>query len=152
MKKIISIAALASVIGLTGLYSVMAYPGAGGMGGHEGCAGGMQQKIAGMDDATKAKFKTFIQETQDLRRSMAVKSAERSALMAAETPDSREIGKITGELFDLRAAMYAKAEAAGIAEFLGKGPGCAMYGHQGGHHNRKAMMQEHNMMPGQPAR
>ena len=147
MKKVFAITALASVIGLTGLYSALAYPGAGGMGGHGGCGAAMQQKMAGMDDATKAKFKTFMQETQELRRSMAVKSAEKSALMAAENPNPAEIGKITGELFDLRSSMHAKAEAAGLADVMGRGPGCAGPGGQGLHHGRKAMMQEHNMMP-----
>ncbi len=136
MKKIITIAALATVIGLTGFYSASASMGQGGMGGP---GMGMHHMVAGMDDATKVKFKAFLQDTEDTRRSIAIKHAEKRALMASENPDAGKIGVITGELFDLRKTMHAKAEAAGLEGVIGKGQGCGNLDNKGSNRCGKGM-------------
>lgn len=126
MKKAIAITVLASVIGLTGLYQASAYMGQGGMKGKGGCPGqgNGYRATAQMDDATKVKFEAFFKDTQELRKNIAVKRAEKRAMMRNEEPDAKKIGAITGELFDLRASMQAKAEAAGLKDVIGQGRGC----------------------------
>lgn len=133
MKKVLAVTALVTIIGLTGFYQASANWGQGMMGWGPGdCPQNRAQITAPMDAETKAKFDKFYEETQDLRKQIAVKRAVKRALMRAETPDSEAVGKATGELFDLQNAMRAKAEEAGLQEFAGMGwcggmcdgPGC----------------------------
>ena len=139
MKKILAITALVSVIGLTGFYSASGNWGAGGMGGPGGCGGGGHHLMAGMDDATKTKFKAFLKETQDTRRAMAVKRAEKIALMNGDNPDAVKLGEIAGQLFDLHSTMQTKAEAAGLDGVFGRGPGSGNFDGSSAHHGRKGM-------------
>jgi len=154
MKKILAITAVASVIGLTGFYQASAYMGMGQgeMGGKGGCSGHamrMHHATADMDEATKAKFDTFFKETQDLRKSIVVKRAEKNALMKNEKPDAKKVGELAGELFDLRMSMHAKAEAAGLHDVMGMGRDCNQKDGSEFHHGRKGMMKGKGMNKGQ---
>ena len=145
MKKTIMVTALVSIIGLTGMYQASAYMG---MKGDRGCSGhslGMPA-ISEMDEATKAKFDVFFKDTQELRKEIVVKRAEKKALMRAEEPDAEKVGKIAGELFDLRNSMRTKAEAAGLGDYIGMRGGCREKCGQKSHHGRKGMMKEQRMM------
>lgn len=86
-----------------------------------GCPQNSGLSSAPMDAETTAKFDNFFVETLDLRKQIAIKRAEKQALMRAEEPDSAAVGKITGELFDLRNIIRSKAKAAGLQGFGGKG-------------------------------
>lgn len=119
MKKVLAAVTLATIIGLTGLTQASAGWGPGSMGGGSFHPG--MQVRAQLDDATKKKFDKFMEETQDLRRQMAVKRAESRAMMRAKEPNASEVGKVAGELFDLRSTMRAKAKEAGLAEVMGAG-------------------------------
>ena len=145
MKKTLVITALATVIGLTGLYQASAYKGYGDMkgGGCNGSAMGMQMP-AQIDEATKAKLDVFLQDTQNLRKSIVVKRAQKRALMNSEEPDIKRVGELTGELFDLRVSMRTKAEAAGLGDIIGKKRGCGKCESPGAHHGRKGMMKGKN--------
>jgi len=151
MKKALAITALVSVIGLTGLYQASAYPGHGGMKGHGGCNGsGMgMPATAQMDDATKVKFDKFFKDNQELRKSIVVKRAEKKALMHNDEPDASKVAEVTGELFDLRTSMHAKAEAAGLGDVIGMGRGSKNCGGQGYHHGQKGMKNGKGMHGGQ---
>ncbi|HID69333.1 MAG TPA: periplasmic heavy metal sensor [Desulfobacterales bacterium] len=152
MKKAIAITAMAAIIGLTGMYQASANRGQGMMGGMmggggEGCPGaGMYAATAQMDEATKAKFETFFNDTQALRKKMVVKRAEKRAYMRSTNPDPAAIGKLAGELFDLRASMRAKAKAAGLGDFIGRGHGMQNCDGHGAHHGGRGMMKGHGMM------
>ena len=52
---------------------------------------------------------------------MAMKRAEKQALMRSDKPDPQAVAKVTGELFDLRASMHEKAELAGVDQYVGPG-------------------------------
>ncbi len=120
MKKAITITALVAIIGFTGVYQASAYMGHGGCNGSEmGMRGNAE-----LDDATKAKLEAFFVDTQGLRKNMAMKRAEKRALMNNDEPDAKKVGELTGELFDLRSTMHAKAQAAGLGDVIGKGRGC----------------------------
>ncbi|MCF8056859.1 MAG: periplasmic heavy metal sensor [Desulfocapsa sp.] len=140
MKKAIAITALVTVMGLTGMNQAIANWGPGGMGGPGGCGGAGMQARAEMDDATKAKFDTFLTDNQATRKEIMIKQAEKRALMHAENPDAKQVSQLTGEIFDLRATMHAKAKEAGLEKYMGMGQGCGNCDGPRGHHGRKGMM------------
>jgi hypothetical protein len=151
MKKALAITALVTVIGLTGLSQASAYMGQGGMRGHGGCNGsaiGMRAPT-NMDEETKAKFNVFFQDTQELRKSIAVKRAQKRALMRTSEPNIEKVGELAGELFDLRSSMRTKAEAAGLGDIIGKQRGCGNCDGQGSRQGRRSMMKGKGMGRGQ---
>ncbi len=72
-----------------------------------------------VDDVTKAKIHQFFKDNQPLQKEIAMKRAEKMALMRSETPDPTAVAKVTGELFDLHTSLRTKAETAGVDEYLG---------------------------------
>ncbi|GAB6191022.1 periplasmic heavy metal sensor [Desulfocastanea catecholica] len=130
MKK--KIIALALITGLTMATVASAdwgrgrgHGGYGGYGGYGDCPqmqGQMQgQMFQQLDQATKDKIKQFFKDTQPLHKEMAMKRAEKQALMRSEDPDPQAVAKVTGELFDLRTTMQEKAEQAGVDQYVGPG-------------------------------
>ena len=75
-----------------------------------------------LDQATQDKLDAFFRDTQDLRKQMIMKQAERQALMQNTSPNTAAISKVSGEIFDLQATMQDKAKAAGLENYVG-GPG-----------------------------
>lgn len=106
----------------------------------------MQMQYNQVDPAVQEKLDKFFTDTQDLHREIAVKQAERMALVRSDNPDPGAAGKIAGELFDLRTTVRQKAEEAGVAAYLGPngprggrdfgpgGPGMRGGGNKGGRH------------------
>jgi len=142
MKKAITVVTLATLIGLTGAYQASAKWGHGGGMGGGGCQGQGIAARADLDDATKAEYEKFVENTQDLRKDVFVKRAKIKALMNAAEPDADKIGVLSGEIFELRAAMRAQAKEAGLSDVIGtgKGQGCGDGEGRGGyHHGRKGM-------------
>lgn len=149
MKKAIAITSMAAIIGLTGMYQASANWGPGMMGGGDGCPDlGMYGVTSQMDEATKVKFDTFFNDTQSLRKEMVVKRAEKRAYMRSNNPDPVAIGKLAGELFDLRASMHAKAKAAGLDDYIGKGHGMQNCSGPGSHHGGRVMKLQGKGMKG----
>ncbi len=121
MKKALVITALVVSMGVLGLQQASANKG---MGGGPGMGGWCQKGGPGytqLDAASKAKVDKFYDETKDLRKQMVMKHAEEAALMNAANPDAAKAAKLAGELFDLRATIQAKAEAAGVQGLIGCG-------------------------------
>ena len=149
MKKYI--AAIALVAGLTMATTAAANWGRGGPGHGDDCYwlqmdGPMmqEQSMQRLDTATHGKVVKFFKDTQALHKQIAMKQAEKWAIMQSEKPDPQAAAKVAGELFDLRTEIHDKAEAAGVSQFLrpmgggkaghgpgsglGKGPGMGMNG------------------------
>lgn len=120
-----------------------------GRGGHGGGYGTCPQMQGSMmqgpmmqqlDAETQAKVTQFFKDNRDLKKQMAMKRAEKKALMRSDNPDPQAVAKVAGELFDLRTSWHDKAEAAGVAKYLGsmkghRGKGCcASGGGPGGGH------------------
>ena len=99
-------AVLAAMIGIMGVQHAEARDA-----GHQGDGPGRFHKL---DEATQAKITKFQADTQDLRKQIAMKRAEKSALIRSETPNIEAVKKAAGELFDLKATMYEKVKAAGL--------------------------------------
>lgn len=126
-KQIILGAVLVGALALTGMRSADARPWGGGPGwgpasddygpGH--CYQARQQ-----DDKTIAARDKFLTETVALRKEMAIKRAEQEALMNSENPDAKRIAQLTGEIFDLREQLQAKAAESGLDVPGLRGLGC----------------------------
>ena len=104
--------------------------GGKGMGaGYHSRPGCMMGQMAGgpgyqaMDEETKAKYDAFMTDTVELRKEIAVKRAEKRAVMRSQNPDPDQAAQLTRELLELRAQMMAKADEAGVD--FGPGRGCA---------------------------
>jgi len=144
MKK--HIAAVALIAGLTMATAASANWGRGGYGHGGDCYwqqmdGPMiqEQMMRQLDPATQEKVSKFYKDSQALHKQIAMKQAEKWAIMQSENPDPQAAAKVAGELFDLRTAMHDKAEAAGVSQHLGpmsgskagRGPGSGMGGGPG---------------------
>lgn len=139
MKK--KILAIALVAGLAMTSVASANWGRGGrgygdgMGGYWDCPmqGPMMQgpMMQQLDPDTRAKITKFFKDNQALHKQLVMKRAEKQALMESDKPDPQVAAKVAGELFDLQAAMHEKAEAAGVAQYLG---------HMGGRGMGRGMM------------
>ncbi len=125
MKK--QLIAIALIAGLTMATGASADWGRGnrGQGGYGNCPqmrGQMQgQMFQQLDQTTQDKIKQFYKDTLPLHKEMAMKRAEKQALMRSDNPDPQAVGKVTGELFDLRTTMQEKAELAGVSQYVGPG-------------------------------
>lgn len=130
MKKALVVTALVVGMGLFGLQQASANRGMGGGSMKGGPA------YSQLDTASKAKLDKFYHETQDLRKQMVMKLAEERAVLSSTNPDPAMAAKLAGEIFDLRTAVQAKAEAAGVQGMMGcgtcQGPGWGMRPHHGG--------------------
>ena len=76
---------------------------------------------APVDDET---YNKFMQETAELRKSLAVDRAELNAVMAGDNPDPKKVAELTGRIVDSQEALAAKAREAKIDV----GPGCGIAG------------------------
>lgn len=144
MKK--HIVAIVLIAGLTMATVASANWGRGGQGngGYGNCQqmeGPMMQgqMMQQLDPATKEKVSKFFKDNQPLHKQIAMKQAEKRAIMQSEKPDPQAAAKVAGELFDLRTTMHDKAEAAGVSQYLGpmghgkgfRGPGSGTGGGPG---------------------
>ncbi len=118
MKK--KIVALALITGLT-VATVASANWNRGQRGYGDCPQMQSQMYQQLDQATQDKIKQFFEDTQPLHKEMAMKRAEKQALMQSETPDAQAVAKVTGELFDLRVSLREKAELAGVDQYVGPG-------------------------------
>jgi len=118
MKKKIAIAAVITTIGLAGLTQAYAWGPRGG-GNYGNCPQFQGSQYSQVDPATQEKMDNFFTDTQELRKEIAMKRAEKQAMLRGDNPDPAAMSKITGELFDLRAAMQKKADEAGVSDYMG---------------------------------
>lgn len=116
-KSIIAITLVSSLLVVT---AASANWGRGGGRGYTACPcqNGYQQQV---DPAAQEKYTTFFNETQELRKQMTMKQAERRALLQTANPDPAAASKLAGEIFDLRNTLNEKAQAAGLSQFGGPG-------------------------------
>lgn len=134
VRKIALIVGLVTVLG----FAVMQQASARGWGGGNG--GGYNCPYYGMnyqqlDEATQAKMDAFRSETTELRKQMAMKRAEKQALMASQSPDPQAVAKVEGELFDLRTEMQNKVDEAGLPVMGGRRGNCGGMGMGAGYKN-----------------
>ena len=121
-KKIIIAVTVTTALAFAGLQAATAGPGSmkgGGPGFQHPCPGQGQS----FDEATLKTRDTFLSETVELRKNMAVKRAAKRAVMSSTTPDPAKASQLAGELFDLREQLRTKARAAGLPAGMMMGMG-----------------------------
>lgn len=139
MKKKIAAAILISGIAIT----TVASANWNGQRGNYDCPKMQMQFVQNLDETTLAKVQQFKVDNQAILKEMAMKHAEKRALMRSDNPDPKLAAQLTGELFDLRNTLSLKAEEAGVAQYIGQmNMGCNGMGSRGGqggygrHHGR----------------
>ncbi len=126
MKRLLTIAALAMVLGVAGLEGAEARWGGGPYGAGYGCGGSCYDQENGEGSEAWQKFQD---ETADLREKLYDLRTEYAELLAQDNPDKDEANRIWSEMFDLRQQLQKKADAAGFGPGSGNGRG---YGRRGG--------------------
>lgn len=105
MKKIVLAAALTGMVALVGAHTASADAGYG----YGNC--GFYGNYGTVRDAENSKaLDKYLDETATLRKDLAVKEAELVALLRQKNPDEKKVAGLSGELFDLRTELSAKAE------------------------------------------
>lgn len=77
------------------------------------------QGVQNLDEATQVKVKQFYADNQAIIKEMAMKRAEKRALMKGDNPDPKLAAQLTGEIFDLRTTIRLKADEAGVSQYIG---------------------------------
>ena len=139
MKK--KIAATVLILGLT--MTTVATANWYGQRGNYDCSGIQMQRLQNLDPAIQEKVMQFRTDNQQLFKEMAMKRAEKRALMQSSNPDPKAAAHLAGELFDLRTTIHLKADEAGVAQYIGpmnKGAngkgGRGKYGGKGQYNNQ----------------
>ncbi len=118
MKKKIAIVAVIAGLGIAGISQA-----AGGWGkrgaNYYNCPMIENGQAVQVDPALQEKRDKFFTDTQEIRKSMVMKQAEKRAMLRGDNPDPQAVSKISGELFDLRTTMREKAEEAGLPGAFG---------------------------------
>ena len=109
MNKIFMAAVLAATVGSVGLLGLQPAEAR-----DVDQRGDSSPQFHQLDDAGRAKIERFRADTKDLRKQMAMKRAEETALIRSQTPNVAATRKTAGELFDLRTTLREKAKEAGL--------------------------------------
>lgn len=77
-----------------------------------------------LDEKSTEEYDVFRSETAELRKEIAIRKAEKAALMLNDNPDAKKVAQLTGELFDLREQLHSKAQEKGLRKVgYYRGPG-----------------------------
>ncbi len=131
-KKIILGVVLVGTIALTGLQAAGADPAGQGPAGPGAQHGQFHmQNCKSLNPAAIEARNKFLDATTSIRRKMVVKRSERRAMMASSIPNAKQVGKLSGELFDLREQLRAKARESGLGALGLRGMMHSMMGMEG---------------------
>ena len=119
MKKSIIALALVVTMGL-GFSAVSAFAWyCNGPGGGYGMRGWSDNSGTPANDAD---YKKFLDETAQLRKSIAVDRAVLDAILAGPQPDPKKVEELTGRIFDNQQSLAEIARSANIDGGPGSGP------------------------------
>ena len=127
MKKTVTAAALIAALKFAGIQTASAHGGRylGNNNYGPRYCDNYDNDSSSYTEEDQAALEKFRDDTTATRKEIVVKRSELNALMRQDNPDETKVAKLTGELYDLRAELDSKAEAAGIDERFayGHGPG-----------------------------
>ena len=112
MKKIVTVVAILSVIGFA-TYKAASAHGGFYNNGYGYCNPYTTDGAAFTKEDAEA-IEKFQTETSSIRKEIIVKRSELNALLSNDNPDEKKVANLTGDLYDLKAELETKAEAAGI--------------------------------------
>jgi hypothetical protein len=129
MKKLITAAAIMSVISLAGIQTASAHGGNySNNNDYCGSYGTDDRTFTEKDAEAVEKFRV---ETKSTRKDIVVKRSELNALLRNDNPDEKKVAKLTGDLYDLETEFEAKAESTGVRNRYSYGHGPGMMGTYG---------------------
>ncbi len=141
MKKHIIAIVLVAGLTMAGVASANWGRGGQGNGAYGNCPQMQGQMMQNLDPATQEKVDKFLKDNQALHKQIAMKHAEKRAIMSSDKPDPQAAAKVAGELFDLRTTMFDKAQAAGVSAYIGPmGGSMGGRGKGAGFGGKRAMM------------
>lgn len=132
MKKSIIVLTVVVTMGLTAVSAFAWYCNGPGSGyGPRGWSGANETPV----DAEA--YQKFMDETAQLRKSIAVDRAELNAILAGPEPDPGKVSELTARIVDNQEALAKIARSANIDAGPGAGygpnPNCGAYGGRGGY-------------------
>lgn len=119
MKKKIAIVAVIAGLGLAGISQAAGGWGKRGGANYSDCPMIQNGQVTQVDPALQEKRDKFFTDTQEIRKEMVMKQAEKRAMLRGDNPDPQAASKISGELFDLRTTLRQKADEAGLPGAFG---------------------------------
>ena len=111
MKKLVATAAIIGVVGFAGIQIASAHSNYSNNYDYCGSYSTDNRTFTEKDAEAVEKFRA---ETNSIRKELVVKRSELNALLRQDNPDEKKVAKLTGDLYDLKAELETKAEAAGI--------------------------------------
>ena len=69
---------------------------------------------ANIDEKTIETRNKLLSETTQIRKQLTITQTELRALMSSENPDSKVVGRLAGEIFDLQEQLRNKVEESGV--------------------------------------
>ena len=112
MKKIVTVAAILSVIGFASYQTASAHSSFHNNGyGYCNPYTSDEAALTKEDAEVIEKFQT---ETSAISKQIVIKRSELNALLSNDNPDEKKVAKLTGDLYDLKTELYTKAENNGI--------------------------------------
>ncbi len=112
MKKLITAAAIISVISLAGIQTASAH--GGNYSNNNDYCGSYSTDDRTFTEKDAATIEKFRAETNSTRKEIVVKRSELNALLRNDNPDEKKVAKLTGDLYDLETEFEAKAEETGV--------------------------------------
>ena len=129
MKKLVTAAAIISVISLAGIQTVSAH--GGNYSNNYDYCGSYSTDDRTFTEKDAEAIKTFRTETNSVRKDIVVKRSELNALLRNDNPDERKVAALTGELYDLETEFEEKAEKTGVRNRYSYNHGPGMMGTYG---------------------
>ena len=136
MKKVITAAAILSLVSFAGIQSASAHGGYSNNNDYCGSYGSYDKAYAEKDTEAIEKFRA---ETNSARKEIVVKRSELNALLRNDNPDEKKVAKLTGDLYDLEAELEEKAEKTGVRGRYAYDHGPGMMGTYGRGYGRHMM-------------
>ncbi|MFC1837334.1 periplasmic heavy metal sensor [Thermodesulfobacteriota bacterium] len=128
MKKLVTAAAIISIISLGGIQMASAHSGYSNNNDYCGSYSTDDRTYTEKNVEAIEKFRT---ETNSIRKDIVVKRSELNALLRNDNPDEKKVAKLTGDLFDLETELEAKAEKTGVSNRNAYDHGPGMMGNYG---------------------
>ena len=127
MKKIVTAAAILSVIGFVGISAASARSGFFNNG--YGYCNPYATDGTAFTKEDAAAIEKFQADTSDIRKEIVVKRSELNALLSNDNPDEKKVAGLTGDLYDLEKELDAKAEKVDAVNRYAYGGGPMMGGY-----------------------
>jgi len=129
MKKLVTAAAIISIISLAGIQAASAH--GGNYSNNNDYCGSYSTDDRNVTEKDAEAIEKFRAETNSSRKEIVVKRSELNALLRNDNPDEQKVAKLTGELYDLETELQAKAEKTGIRDRFAYEHGPGMMGNYG---------------------